>query len=102
MKPGAKALGFIWLLQTNLSAVDLQQFLLELLLDPSELGLSFSPAGAAIFLNLDDFIEGGNQHFVGVAQGLNVDNTALGFPGGLNRCPFQRLSVFAQQFVGHL
>ena len=60
------------------------------------------PLGGTVALDLLDFLQGLDQHAVGLHQRLDIHYAALGLLGDLDAAGLQLLGVLLEQFVGHL
>ena len=77
-------------------------FCFELALDAAKLFLGLGAAGAAVVLDLADFLERGDEVLVRLLERLQINDAALGLLRDLDRAGVQRLGVAQQEPVRHI
>ena len=85
-----------------LGAWNLEHLLFEVGLHAAHLGFGLGAFLAALFLNLDDFVEGSDQRFIRVFQGFDVYDAAFGFARHLYGGGVQHFGILSEQLVGHV
>ena len=76
--------------------------MLELAFHAAQLGLGVPALLSPLFLNAHHLVQGANQAFIGMLEGLDVHNAPLRLPGRFHSGGFEGVSVLFQQVIGQI